>query len=259
MTSTRRLFFLLAAGTLWLAGCSSESPAPPAVVVEITPVSNGVALKANDDVETPAHERLEVRRLQFYLSQPRLKTAQGQWLDVRSDPSSDLGYALFDLARPETGRFRLPPFPAGDYTEVAFTVGVDAARNRGGAQSGVLDPARGMFWTWATGYIHFKLEGRSPAAPGTEQAVILHLGGADVARSIRLPLGSKPLRIRPGLQPTLHLQADLAGFLGGPEPLSFARSASVMGGPEAVALADRLGNLLRVDHLHHEPAGAQPR
>lgn len=259
MPLLRRLLLALTPALALLTGCGGDSASVPAVIVEISPVAGSVPLAAGDTVETPAGDRLEVRRLQFYLSRPRLLATDGRWVEAPSDPASDRGYALFDLARPEQWRFRLPSLPAGDYSGLAFTVGVDAERNHAGAQTGVLDPARGMFWTWASGYIHFKLEGRSPASTEADQAVSLHLGGDGASRTVFLAFAPKPLRIRDGLQPTVHLQADLAAFLGGAEPLSFAQQALVMGAPDALPLADRLGRLLRVDHLHHEPATVAAR
>jgi hypothetical protein len=42
---------------------------------------------------------------------------------------------------------------------------IDSTRNCSGAQTGALDPANGMFWSWNSGYIFVKLEGTSPSIP----------------------------------------------------------------------------------------------
>lgn len=39
-----------------------------------------------------------------------------------------------------------------------FAIGIDSTTNASGAMGGVLDPTKGMYWTWQSGYIHFKLE-----------------------------------------------------------------------------------------------------
>jgi hypothetical protein len=56
--------------------------------------------------------------------------------------------------------------PAGTYTGMYLTMGVDSARNVSGAQEGALDPANGMFWSWTSGYIMIKAEGLSPQGAG---------------------------------------------------------------------------------------------
>lgn len=73
-----------------------------------------------------------------------------------------------------------------------FTLGVDSALNCSGAQDGDLDPLKGMFWTWNSGYIFFKLEGYSPASTGSLGRIEHHIGGYrspfNAARKIVLPL-----------------------------------------------------------------------
>jgi hypothetical protein len=60
---------------------------------------------------------------------------------------------------------------------VSFILGVDSATQSAGALDGELDPLKGMYWTWQSGYIHFKLEGMIRQADGNEQKITLHLGG----------------------------------------------------------------------------------
>lgn len=242
-----------------LAACRPAAPSMPAIQVEISHVVGGQPLVIGEALTTPAGESLSVKRLQYYLSNPRLLQADGNWWAPPRDEQSPSGYYLVDAAKPETTRFQLPSAPAGEYRGIEFTLGVDEARNGSGAQTGALDPAHGMFWTWATGYIHFKLEGTSPASPESGHAVTLHLGGNGLQRTLFLPFAPKPVRVTSELQPTVHLHADLAAFLGGAAPLAFARQPLVMQAKDGAPLADRLGGWLTVDHIHHEPAGAPHR
>ena len=41
---------------------------------------------------------------------------------------------------------------------LSFTLGVDSATNTAGVMGGALDPTKGMYWTWQSGYINLKLE-----------------------------------------------------------------------------------------------------
>ena len=51
--------------------------------------------------------------------------------------------------------------PAGLYESIRFNIGVDSIANSTGEQKGALDPALGMYWSWASGYIFYRLEGRT--------------------------------------------------------------------------------------------------
>ncbi|RYY48454.1 MAG: hypothetical protein EOO06_10245, partial [Chitinophagaceae bacterium] len=63
------------------------------------------------------------------------------------------------------------------YSQVSFNLGVDSILNCSGAQDGDLDPLNGMFWTWNSGYIFFKLEGYSDSSRADLQRIEQHVGG----------------------------------------------------------------------------------
>ena len=63
----------------------------------------------------------------------------------------------------------------GDFI-VQLLFGVDSLLQRGGVMDGDLDPVHGMYWTWQSGYIQFKLEGLLRDSAG-ERKLELHLGG----------------------------------------------------------------------------------
>jgi hypothetical protein len=67
--------------------------------------------------------------------------------------------------------------PEGVYDEIHFLLGVDSIEQASGAQTGALDPARGMFWTWNTGYLSLKMEGTSPDSREPFHAFSYHIGG----------------------------------------------------------------------------------
>ena len=51
------------------------------------------------------------------------------------------------------------------FDKIRFNIGVDSLTNVSGIFEGDLDPANGMYWTWQSGYINFKLEGTSSLCP----------------------------------------------------------------------------------------------
>ncbi len=86
------------------------------------------------------------------------------------------------------------------YDELAFTLGVDSLTAAGGVFGGDLDPTNGMYWTWRSGYINFKLEGTAPECPARNNRYQFHVGGFrapfNTERRIRLPLPkNKAIRV----------------------------------------------------------------
>ena len=64
--------------------------------------------------------------------------------------------------------------------KISVLFGVDSAIQVGGVGTGALDPLRGMYWTWQTGYVQWKMEG-AIRVDGVESPLELHLGGFDGA------------------------------------------------------------------------------
>lgn len=60
---------------------------------------------------------------------------------------------------------------------LSCNIGVDSNTNALGAQSGALDPIHGMYWTWQSGYINWKMEGEVRKKNGLKNKFILHIGG----------------------------------------------------------------------------------
>ena len=57
---------------------------------------------------------------------------------------------------------------------------------------GDLDPTKGMYWAWNSGYINFKLEGTSPLCQTRNNEFSFHLGGYSQPypsfQTIKLPI-----------------------------------------------------------------------
>jgi hypothetical protein len=63
------------------------------------------------------------------------------------------------------------------FTTVKYNFGIDSLTQIDGVKGGDLDPTNGMYWTWQSGYIHFKLEGKSRRCKGKNNEFQFHLGG----------------------------------------------------------------------------------
>jgi hypothetical protein len=110
---------------------------------------------------------------------------------------------LLDAERPET--LRLPLQTTADFDELRFTLGVDSLTAASGAFGGDLDPTNGMYWTWRSGYINFKLEGTSPDCPARKHRFQFHVGGFqgtfNAEREISLP-------VSPGVSIPIQINLD---------------------------------------------------
>jgi hypothetical protein len=64
-----------------------------------------------------------------------------------------------------------------EFDAVRFHLGIDSATSVSGAIGGDLDPTKGMYWTWQSGYVNFKCEGKSNLCKARNNEFQLHLGG----------------------------------------------------------------------------------
>ncbi|GGG40807.1 MbnP family protein [Hymenobacter glacieicola] len=188
----------------------------------------------------------------YYVSNIKLTKADGtEWAEPES-------YHLVKENEAATQKVTLKQIPAGTYTKLTFTIGVDSARNVAGAQTGALDPSHGMFWTWNTGYIFTKLEGRSAQASGNG-GLTFHVGGFrapnNTIRTVSpaLPNGT-PLYIRADHAPEVHLKVNVLGMFNGPTAASnidFRTLSNTMGGAQSVKVANNYAaGMFRIDHVH---------
>lgn len=192
-----------------------------------------------------------VSNLKYYISNIRLTDAAGrQIMDsgyylIREDDSSSMDVVLAHI-------------PSGQYKKLSFMIGVDSLHNCSGAQSDALDPVNGMFWTWNTGYIFFKLEGKSSASKNPGGIYEYHIGGyrqpSNTIRtvSLDLPSGDESAKAPQAIQ-TLHIAADIASMMDRPTPIDMARYNSVTDHHNATMIADRyqhMFSLYSISYVH---------
>ncbi|MBL0740679.1 MbnP family protein [Chryseolinea lacunae] len=205
-------------------------------------------------------EAYKLTWLTYYVSNVKLKKADGTVFEdpIKSDGSA--GYYLVDENDAASQEITLKNVPAGDYTEVTFTIGVDASQVDQGAQTGALDPAKGLFWSWNSGYIFLAIEGVSPASTETENVFQYHVGGykADAAssqvnnvRTITLSFNGDTAPVRAQHEPEVHLLFDVNKFFNGTgEQVTFSTNASRHSPKACETLAGNIAASFVVDHVH---------
>ena len=74
---------------------------------------------------------------------------------------------------------------------LSFDLGIDSVTNVSGNMNGALDPINGMYWTWQSGFINFKFEGKSKVCKTRKNMFQYHIGGYAFPFSAIQTLGFK--------------------------------------------------------------------
>lgn len=112
-----------------------------------------------------------IETLRFYISTVEL--LQGGKIVAKDKSTAH----LIDAAERKTHHFFVNLPQNVSYNQIKFNLGIDSLTNVSGAMGDDLDPTKGMYWTWQSGYINFKLEGKNPRCKTRNNEFQLHLGG----------------------------------------------------------------------------------
>jgi hypothetical protein len=171
--------------------------------------------------------QISIETIRFYVSGVALyKGGSLVWKEAES-------YHLIDALKTESLRIATPEV---DADKMVFLIGTDSLTNVSGAMGGDLDPSKGMYWAWNSGYINFKLEGTSSVCDTRNNAFQFHLGGYaypnSTVQSVELERTSNTILV------------DVKAFLEG---IDLANDNTVMSpGQEAVTLAKRTATIFRM-------------
>lgn len=195
-------------------------------------------------------DTFNVSKFNYYISNIKLTRSD---LSVYTETES---YHLLEADNAASLEFVLNNVPIGDYTSIQFTIGVDSARNVSGAQTGALDPANGMFWSWNSGYIMAKFEGTSPQSTAMGGMLMYHVGGFSgtnsVLKTVSPSFNSDVASVSATVTPEIHLKADLLEWFTTPSNISFATLGAIhMPGANAKSVADNYANMFSVEHIHN--------
>lgn len=193
-------------------------------------VYDTVPLVFGDGYTNRFNENFTVSAFKFYVHGIELiNSDSGQVFRTAADK-----YWLVDFSDSNTTNIKLTIRPY-QYNRVSFTVGVDSIRNVSGAQTGALDPANGMFWTWNTGYIMAKLEGGSGYGPFE-----YHIGGFRSTESVLkkptllFPFG-ETIDLKPEKTSELTVTANISSWFYNPHDIRF-RDNRICTTPGALAM-----------------------
>lgn len=205
-------------------------------------------LTFNTEYTTNSGEPYSVKTFRYYVHDIKLVNTLGTSLLLTSD------YFLIDESDPSSKTLTLKA-PVDSYNAITFTLGVDSIDNVSGAQAGALDPAKGMFWTWSSGYVMAKLEGSSPVIVGPTNNFSYHIGGFKspyaVIKYITLPIQSPySLDLKKGSNINIHLNADINTWFSRVNPIELAiNPACHAPGELAKKIADNYEGMFSIKNI----------
>jgi len=172
---------------------------------------SGAKILSPDSIYTNAfNENYSISRFKYYITNIELVNTEND-----KKVAIDNSYFLVD-DNDDASKTISVSVPEGNYNAISFLLGVDSLHNVSGAQTGALDPMNGMFWTWNTGYVSVKIEGKSAASTLPGNFIEYHLGGFKgpdkVNHRIRLSFPEGIIKVADEKPVIVHVKADVNLF-----------------------------------------------
>ncbi|MFA6152446.1 MAG: MbnP family protein [Chitinophagaceae bacterium] len=194
----------------------------------------------------PNGEEFSVNSFNYYISNIVFTDEKGNKF------TESESYHLAIATNPASLNFIIKNVPFGKYAKVDFLIGVDSTRNFSGAQTGDLDPKFGMFWTWSSGYVMARLEGKSPQSGSPEGDIAFHIGGYkdqyNVIQKVSLVL-PQAAYVSENVSPVISLQADVEKWFkdAGLELFTFKKTFLIVtAGSEAFQMSQNYSDMFSV-------------
>lgn len=170
---------------------------------------------------------LQLSTARFYISNISVSDESGNQIDYKKAHLID--------EENEESKLILVDSDSLQVSKISFLIGTDSLVNTSGVLDGDLDPIKGMYWAWNTGYINFKLEGKTKK----NEAFEYHVGGYrspfETVREYEVLTDSNNIKI----------EVDLNQFISEATP---NYHSLMIPGKEAVDLADLFVKCFHVKH-----------
>jgi hypothetical protein len=116
-------------------------------------------------------DSIQFDNIRFYLSDIQFE------MDDKTVVKDTVKAHLVDVFEPNTLKISCPKIEIKHLKTMRFNLGIDSLTNVSGAMSGDLDPQKGMYWAWQSGYVNLKIEGKSPQSKSRKNVFQYHIGG----------------------------------------------------------------------------------
>lgn len=192
-------------------------------------------LTTNKKYLTEKKDTITITNFKCYLSNFEIQ------FDDHSIQKEENSVHLLDLKKPKSLNISLPRDSKKNISRIRFNIGIDSLSSVSGAMEGDLDPMNGMYWSWQSGYINMKLEGKSSSCNTPKKEFQFHIGGYDSPNYAmrQVTLDNKKNN------PEINIIIDLATLFA---TLSLKENNMVMSpGKEAMKIADTSIQLFSVE------------
>jgi hypothetical protein len=139
--------------------------------ITISPVFGDKPITEDTWFVSKKGDSMQFDNIRFYLSNIQFETIDNQ---IVSDVEKT---HLVDVFEPTTLNIALKSIDFNKIKTMRFNIGIDSLTNVSGALDGDLDPQKGMYWAWQSGYINMKIEGKSPQCKNRKNVFQYHIGG----------------------------------------------------------------------------------
>jgi hypothetical protein len=196
-------------------------------------LNTGKYLNANND-------SFKISILKYYISNITLKNSN---VSVYKVPNS---YYLMDASISTDTTIIISNIPAGTYSEIGFSLGVDSIHNHSGSQPAALNPgiAGDMFWLWAPGYKFLELEGYY--GPAETATMLFDISGDNNYKKYLLNSGTANwtnIITKNNAGTTVSLKANIDEMFKTPVTIKFDSTHNVSGGADAQTISDNYADM----------------
>lgn len=135
----------------------------------IQPVLHGQAIRPDADFPLKNGDTIQFETFRCYV---------GQFVFLKDNKTvfEEKQYHLVDFETEKSMNITFKGLDAStDFDALQFNLGVDSLTTASGVMGGDLDPSKGLFWAWQSGYINVKIEGNLRNAQRHDFEY--HLGG----------------------------------------------------------------------------------
>jgi hypothetical protein len=200
---------------LWFSSYSQSNNDSLAVTFHLE--FNKLPLELTKQYVSASNDSLSIENFRCYISNLKIQYS----------------YHLLDAENPNSFRIPITNKGAKLISRITFSIGIDSVTSNSAALSGDLDPIKGMYWAWQSGYINMKIDGKSPSCQTRKNKFEFHIGGYlqpyYAMRELKFDLDNKA-------DGNIDIGIDLYRFLS---HLELKQTNSVMiPGKEAMKLAD---------------------
>ncbi len=199
---------------------------------------DGKDLQLNSTCISKQNDTLTFDKIKMYLSKPQFIYKN----DL--NPEEANSYHLIDIENPKSQQFSVKNSSRKEIIGLKFNIGIDSLASVSGAMEGALDATNGMYWAWQSGFINFKIEGKSSSCLTRKNKFQFHVGGYlqpyYAMKSIAISM--EQIQI---LNNSVRINVDLAKLF---DAIQLSQTNTVMiPGKEAMKLADLTKSIFSIE------------